>query len=153
MSTQNGRLDNAKLLSLILLLHLISVMVSGCCGGPGYPSPLAAMSGSKEKLLYIPCIQPQPEVVKKPDYLATVDVDPDSPTCCQVSFGANKKYFSMIINYKLTECVFAFSGHQPVLCQRYRGRSSSLRMELLQQLSWRFQKEKGQTFSAVLAER
>lgn len=42
------------------------------------------MSGPREKLLYIPCIQPNPEKTQKPDYLATVDVDPDSQTYCQV---------------------------------------------------------------------
>ncbi|KAL0271546.1 UNVERIFIED_CONTAM: hypothetical protein PYX00_008605 [Menopon gallinae] len=57
---------------------------SECCHGPGYPTPLAAMSGPREKLLYVPCIQTQPEIRKKPDYLATVDVDPGSPTYCQV---------------------------------------------------------------------
>ncbi|KAK6630905.1 Methanethiol oxidase [Polyplax serrata] len=56
----------------------------GCCHGPGYMSPLAAMSGPREKLVYIPCIQPNWKENKRPDYLATVDVDPESPTYCQV---------------------------------------------------------------------
>jgi len=56
------------------------------CRGPGYPSPLAAMEGPTEKLMYIACIQSQPEIVKKPDYLATVDIDPESDTYCQVRF-------------------------------------------------------------------
>lgn len=57
---------------------------NGSCTGPGYPSPLAAMSGPREKLLYIPCIQTEPEKTQKPDYLATIDADPESPTFCQV---------------------------------------------------------------------
>lgn len=56
------------------------------CTGPGYPSPLAAMEGPREKILYIPCIQPKPDIVKKPDYLATVDCDPSSETFCKVCF-------------------------------------------------------------------
>lgn len=58
---------------------------SGCgkCG-PGYASPLAAMSGPREKIIYIICVQPKPEETGKSDYLATVDVDPESPTYCQV---------------------------------------------------------------------
>nr|CAD7439966.1 unnamed protein product [Timema bartmani] len=40
--------------------------------------------GSREKLLYVVCVQPEPEITKRPDYLATVDVDPQSETYCQV---------------------------------------------------------------------
>lgn len=49
--------------------------------GPGYASPLAAMAGPREKLLWLPCI-----AIPKGahDYLATVDVDPSSSTFCQV---------------------------------------------------------------------
>lgn len=59
----------------------------GSCGGggPGYKTPLdAAKNGPREKILYVPCIQPQGVKATKPDYLATVDVDPESPTFCQV---------------------------------------------------------------------
>ncbi|KAE8752997.1 hypothetical protein FOCC_FOCC000343 [Frankliniella occidentalis] len=56
-----------------------------CGGGPGYKSPLDAMkNGPKEKILYVPCIQPEGVKATKPDYLATIDVDPKSPTYCQV---------------------------------------------------------------------
>lgn len=55
-----------------------------CCSGPGYATPMDAyLNGKKEKLLYVPCIQPDPNS-GKPDYLATVDCDPDSPTYSQV---------------------------------------------------------------------
>ena len=55
------------------------------CGGPGYKSPLDAMkNGPREKLVYVPCIQPLAEEKKLPDYLATIDVDPSSPTYSQV---------------------------------------------------------------------
>jgi selenium-binding protein 1 len=38
--------------------------------------------GPREKLLYVVCVQPGGR--EKPDYLATVDVDPDSPDYCKV---------------------------------------------------------------------
>ncbi|KAL0822669.1 hypothetical protein ABMA28_004692 [Loxostege sticticalis] len=53
-----------------------------CCKGPGYASPLDAFrNGPREQLLYVICVQPDQT---KQDYLATVDVDPKSPTYCQV---------------------------------------------------------------------
>eukprot|EP00271_Cylindrocystis_brebissonii_P014302 TRINITY_DN3561_c0_g1_i1.p1 TRINITY_DN3561_c0_g1~~TRINITY_DN3561_c0_g1_i1.p1 ORF type:complete len:476 (+),score=87.30 TRINITY_DN3561_c0_g1_i1:179-1606(+) len=63
-----------------------------CCGkgasdathGPGYATPLEAMkSGPVEKLVYVPAIYTGTGV-DKPDFLATVDVDPASPTYCQI---------------------------------------------------------------------
>jgi len=54
------------------------------CGGcgPGYATPRDAFySGSQEKLVYLPCII---EDKTRPDYLATVDTDPTSPTYSQV---------------------------------------------------------------------
>ncbi|XP_059168553.1 methanethiol oxidase-like [Physella acuta] len=54
-------------------------------GGPGYKTPLDAMKhGPREKLVYLPCIQPPHLKKVKPDYLATVDIDPESPTFCKV---------------------------------------------------------------------
>lgn len=50
-----------------------------CHNGPGYASPLDAMKGEKEKLLYVTCIIP-PNKRNRPDYLSTVDVDPASDT-------------------------------------------------------------------------
>jgi len=50
------------------------------CGGcgPGYATPREAFNTSaQEKIVYLPCIVPDKD---RPDYLATVDVDPDSPT-------------------------------------------------------------------------
>ncbi|XP_025407868.1 methanethiol oxidase isoform X2 [Sipha flava] len=53
--------------------------------GPGYKSPLDAYkNGKRETILYTICIQPNPQINNKPDYLATVDVDPASSTYCQV---------------------------------------------------------------------
>ena len=55
-----------------------------CCHGPGYPSPLEAMrSGPREKLIYVTCVR-RNVTPGKPDYLATVDVDPKSATYSQV---------------------------------------------------------------------
>lgn len=57
---------------------------SCCAGGPGYKTPMDAyLNGTKETLLYVPCIQPDPNSGKK-DYLATVDCDPNSPTYSKV---------------------------------------------------------------------
>uniref|UniRef100_A0A0B8RQ82 Methanethiol oxidase n=1 Tax=Philothamnus irregularis TaxID=1899461 RepID=A0A0B8RQ82_9SAUR len=55
------------------------------CGecGPGYKTPLDAMKGPREEIVYLPCIY-RNTGTKKPDYLATVDVDPKSRTYCQV---------------------------------------------------------------------
>lgn len=53
-----------------------------CCG-PGYASPAEAIEAPREKLLYTIAIYTGTGI-QKPDYLATVDVDPDSPTYSQV---------------------------------------------------------------------
>ena len=39
--------------------------------------------GAREKLVYVPCIVPQKD---RPDYLATVDIDPESEDYCKVSW-------------------------------------------------------------------
>ena len=49
-----------------------------CCG-PGYASPAEAIRAPREKLLYTIAIYTGTGI-QKPDYLATVDADPDSPT-------------------------------------------------------------------------
>ncbi|XP_054639102.1 methanethiol oxidase isoform X2 [Dunckerocampus dactyliophorus] len=54
---------------------------SGC--GPGYCSPLDAMKGPREEIVYLPCIYRNTSTCKA-DYLATVDVDPKSLSYCQV---------------------------------------------------------------------
>ncbi|KAK1329050.1 hypothetical protein QTO34_011221 [Cnephaeus nilssonii] len=54
----------------------------GTCG-PGYPTPLEAMKGPREEIVYLPCIY-RNTGIEAPDYLATVDVDPKSPQYCQV---------------------------------------------------------------------
>ncbi|XAR48808.1 hypothetical protein NMG60_11031761 [Bertholletia excelsa] len=52
-------------------------------GGPGYATPLDAMSGPRESLLYVTCVY-NGTGNGKPDFLATVDVDPNSPTYSKV---------------------------------------------------------------------
>ena len=54
-----------------------------CCGGPGYESPASAMKAPREKVVYTICIYTGTGI-QKPDYLATVDVDDESPTYGQV---------------------------------------------------------------------
>ena len=53
-----------------------------CCG-PGYASPAEAMQAPREKILYTIAIYVCTGI-QKPDYLATIDADPDSPTYSQV---------------------------------------------------------------------
>ena len=56
----------------------------GCGCGPGYETPADAMkNGPREKLLYVPCLYTNTGV-NKPDYLATIDCDPSSPSCGKV---------------------------------------------------------------------
>jgi hypothetical protein len=49
--------------------------MSECCisGGPGYKSPLIAMSAPKEKILYTVMIHCSRMNEKEPDCLATID--------------------------------------------------------------------------------
>ena len=58
-------------------------MAHSCCGkGPGYASPQAAFhSGEREKLAYVPVTTADH---LRPDYVATVDLDPASATFSQV---------------------------------------------------------------------
>ena len=53
-----------------------------CCDRT-YATPAAAMKAPPETLAYVPAIYVGTDI-KKPDYLATVDVDPSSPTYSQV---------------------------------------------------------------------
>ena len=56
-----------------------------CCtsAGPGYASPREAMKAPREKLLYSVALYTGTGV-EAPDYLATIDVDPNSPTYSKV---------------------------------------------------------------------
>ncbi len=53
------------------------------CQGPGYATPAEAMKAEPEKVLYTVALYVGTDV-EEPDYLATVDVDPDSETYSQV---------------------------------------------------------------------
>jgi selenium-binding protein 1 len=53
-----------------------------CCG-PGYASPQDAMQADRETLLYTIALYTGTGI-EAPDYLATIDVDPQSPTYSQV---------------------------------------------------------------------
>ena len=53
-----------------------------CCG-PGYASPQEAMQAEREKLLYTVALYGGTGI-QAPDYLATIDVDPNSPAYSQV---------------------------------------------------------------------
>ncbi|KAM0044985.1 putative selenium-binding protein [Helianthus debilis subsp. tardiflorus] len=56
---------------------------SCCKNGPGYATPLDAMAGPKESLIYVTCVYTGTGK-EKPDFLGTVDVDPKSKTYSQV---------------------------------------------------------------------
>ena len=51
---------------------------SKCCLGPGYSSPQDAINAPKENIVYTVCIYTGTNI-NKPDYLATIDVDKNSP--------------------------------------------------------------------------
>ena len=55
---------------------------SECCG-PGYASPAEAMKAPREKILYTVALYIGTGI-QKPDYMATIDADPESPTYSQV---------------------------------------------------------------------
>ena len=57
--------------------------MDGLCCGPGYASPSEAIRAPREKLLYTIAIYTGTGI-QKPDYLATIDVDPESPKYSQV---------------------------------------------------------------------
>ena len=58
-----------------------------CCG-PGYASPQDAILAPREKLLYTIAIYTGTGI-QKPDYLATIDADPASPTYSKVIHRLN----------------------------------------------------------------
>lgn len=57
-------------------------MAHDCCG-PGYASPTDATKAKREKILYAIALYTGTGIAE-PDYLATIDVELDSPTYCQV---------------------------------------------------------------------
>ena len=91
------------------------IITPGCAGcGPGYSSPLEAMKGPREKLLYIPCIY-RGTATKKPDYLATIDCDPASPQYGQVCSQS-------IVSSRITILMHAWCMHaySKWTCKSYR---------------------------------
>lgn len=53
------------------------------CAGRTFASPAKAMQAARERILFVTCVAAG-EQRNRPDYLATVDVDPKSPTYSQV---------------------------------------------------------------------
>jgi selenium-binding protein 1 len=72
----------APLLSRQEFLQAQEHTAHGQACGPTYASPQAAMQAAREQLAFMPAIQVGSR--NKPDYLATVDVDPKSATYGQV---------------------------------------------------------------------
>ena len=56
---------------------------SHCCAGPGYATVEDAIKAPREKLLYVIGVHTGTET-KAPDFLATIDADPASPTYSKV---------------------------------------------------------------------
>jgi selenium-binding protein 1 len=54
-----------------------------CCTGPGYALPQEAMQAQRKELLYTVALY-RGTGIQAPHYLASVDVDPTSPTYSQV---------------------------------------------------------------------
>ena len=73
---------------------MLAASAEACPCGPGYASPAEAMRAPREQIIYMPCIRCNTDSDAKPDYLATVDVDPKSPTYSQVChiFFCNSLY-------------------------------------------------------------
>lgn len=67
-------------------------MAHDCCG-PGYASVADAIKAEPEKLLYAIALYTGTEVAE-PDYLATIDVEPNSPTYSQVIHRLPMPYLS-----------------------------------------------------------
>ncbi len=57
--------------------------IAPACCDRTYATPADAMKSPAEKVAYMPCIRTGTGV-DLPDYLATIDVDPDSPTYSMV---------------------------------------------------------------------
>ena len=61
----------------------MNAKIDKSCCGPGYASPTEAIKAPNEKILYTIAIYTGTGI-QKPDYLATIDVDPDSPNYSKV---------------------------------------------------------------------
>ncbi|KAI3973112.1 hypothetical protein MKX01_019770 [Papaver californicum] len=74
----------------------MNTKTNGCCSkkGPGYATPVEAMSGPKESLIYVTCVY-SGTGREKPDYLATVDVDPSSPSYSKIIHRMPVPYWVM----------------------------------------------------------
>jgi selenium-binding protein 1 len=69
--------------------------ISSCSvsGGPGYKSPSEAIKSPREKLIYTVLVHAGKEGQElQPDRLATIDVDPESPTYSQIVHQLSMKY-------------------------------------------------------------
>ena len=62
-----------------------------CKCGPGYKTPLLAMYGPREEILYVPAVYSGTNT-HQPDYLATIDVNPNSKDYCKIIHRLSMKY-------------------------------------------------------------
>ncbi|KAE9547708.1 hypothetical protein FO519_009079 [Halicephalobus sp. NKZ332] len=107
-----------------------------CCGGTsgkhgvGYASPKEAMSGPREKVLFLMCPNydiPLPDLTmkmpvtmqpKKADAVFSVDVDPDSPTYCQFIGKVDMPKMGDEIHHSGWNTCAGCNG-MPGMCRRY----------------------------------
>ena len=78
-------------------LEALTPALTSCCKGPGYKSPLDAMrNGPRETIVYVPCIVPPDSRQNRCNYLATVDVDPQSITYGKVGLPISAVTFCKV---------------------------------------------------------
>ena len=79
--------------------------MEGLCYGPGYASPSEAIRAPSEKLLYTIAIYTGTGI-QKPDYLATIDVDPKSESYSNFSNSSviNRGCYKARYRYWLGKC-------------------------------------------------
>lgn len=78
-------LISLNLLNVVYYLHDdLSFSRSGAASVNLLAVLVVVVKGPREEIVYLPCIYRNTDILK-PDYLATVDVDPKSSTFCQVA--------------------------------------------------------------------
>lgn len=167
-----------QVLLICIFLFPTASTCSGC--GPGYKTPLDAMNGKttqsfvssiqekrckiitcnmnipqgpREEIVYLPCIYRNTEI-QKPDYLATVDVNPKSPNYSKVRQKEERSLCNTMYILRFCFCInqslFLFYnshvhwvcvGDSQVAYAQYEGWAAPLWMECLQQLFWWFLQE------------
>ena len=84
-----------------------------CCG-PGYASPAEAIKAPREKILYTIAIYTGTGI-QQPDYLCTIDSDPDSATYSEVIHRLEMPGIGDELHHmNRVETLFFFFYYQPL---------------------------------------